>query len=406
MEFRHTLLCILTALCAFSCIKETNSAAVHIPLVEQITAQTINISENDNGNLNKEDLALFAQQLTGVRIIGLGEQTHGAGSIFKLKTQLIKYLHQNHNFDLLILESGMYDVQKIWQQAKLNKDIKSLAPDNIFYMYANSNEVTPLFKYVNEQINTKTPLTLVGFDSQHTGGYSNNSLVKDLTAAVAKSSNNLALDTQWEFFSENVQQVLNLSTTRLTSTEEKLFWKQLTKVQQTFKNDGEGFWYRITRGLEAQAKRQWKIMDNRSEEMGENIKWWAEQYPDKKIIVWAHTWHLTHEGNNQRNAGKVISETFGDAYYMVHFTGASGTYLDYIDLQNKSIKAPSKNSIENILYNHTATDISFVNTNNIVVENNNTEIFSNDYNQTIPLKNGDKYWDGFFFIKEIVLQNL
>lgn len=71
--------------------------------------------------------------------------------------------------------------------------------------------------------------------------------------------------------------------------------------------------------------------------MGENIKWWAEQYPDKKIIVWAHTWHLTKKGNRQINAGKLVSEAFGDAYYMVNFSGEQGQYLSYIDFKKKRL---------------------------------------------------------------------
>ena len=92
--------------------------------------------------------------------------------------------------------------------------------------------------------------------------------------------------------------------------------------------------------------------------MGENIKWWAEQYPDKKIIVWAHTWHLTKEGNKQVNAGKVVSDAFGDAYYMVNFTGEQGQYLSYIDLKNKALAKPKQNSVERLFKQKTISAIN------------------------------------------------
>ncbi|WP_157443125.1 hypothetical protein [Colwellia piezophila] len=82
---------------------------------------------------------------------------------------------------MFILESGMYDVAEIVKKAQQGQSIKTLAPGNIFYMYANSEEVTPLFDYVNEQLNTDNPLTMVGFDSQHTGGIALTRLVTDLT---------------------------------------------------------------------------------------------------------------------------------------------------------------------------------------------------------------------------------
>lgn len=38
----------------------------------------------------------------------LGEMTHGDGATFKLKTEIVKYLHEELGFNVLILEDGMY----------------------------------------------------------------------------------------------------------------------------------------------------------------------------------------------------------------------------------------------------------------------------------------------------------
>lgn len=144
--------------------------------------------KSDSEQFSEDDLYLFAQQLGDARIVGLGEQTHGAGSVFTLKTQLIKYLHDKHDFDVFILESGMLDVQQIWQQAQQGQQIKTLAPGNIFYMYSKTDEVLPLFDYINEQALTEDPIILLGFDSQHTGEISKKSLVSALTEAIVNAS--------------------------------------------------------------------------------------------------------------------------------------------------------------------------------------------------------------------------
>ena len=172
---RSNYLLLLCALLLAACSHEQSSSATLIDidnnLSQQLVANHLAINVDDSGQLASQDLAAFAKKIENVRILALGEQTHGAGSVFTLKTELIKYLHQHHNFDLFILESGMYDVREIMRQAKAGQSIKTLAPGNIFYMYANSKEVTPLFDYVNEQLNTDNPLIMVGFDSQHTGAY-------------------------------------------------------------------------------------------------------------------------------------------------------------------------------------------------------------------------------------------
>ena len=180
---------------------------------QTIIENTLEIGSSE-GKLSKSDLAIFAANLGDTRIIGLGEQTHGAGSVFTLKAQLIKYLHEYHDFDVFILESGMFDVNQIWQQAQQGKRIKDIAADNIFYMYAKSAEVTPLFDYINEQALSDDPLILVGFDSQHTGSISNKGLVDALTVAIEDTSEGISQFVQWLHFSKQIQQVLNVNSTR------------------------------------------------------------------------------------------------------------------------------------------------------------------------------------------------
>jgi erythromycin esterase len=380
-------------------------------LEQSLISNTLELNVN-KGVLSEADLSKFADSLGDARIVGLGEQTHGAGSVFSLKTQLIKYLHEHHDFDVFILESGMFDVKKIWEQAQAGKRIKDIAQDNIFYMYAKTAEVTPLFDYINDRMVSDKPLVMVGFDSQHTGGISNKGLVSALTKATDEASTDIEKLTDWEILSEQIQHVLDVDSTRFESDIEKLFFQQLNDLQQVFLTDtnleasDRRFWYRITKGLEAQAKRQWKIADNRSQEMGENIKYWAEQYPNKKIIVWAHTWHLTRDGSYQVNAGQVVAKTYGDQYFMAHFTGASGEYLDFVTMKNKTIINNDNNSFESLLKDNINEDIGFLNLRRLNADIEKTVLkdtlmFSNNYQQTLPINQWSTFFDGIFFIKNI-----
>ncbi len=405
MYFR-SLLCIcaifLTA-CSFE--KSDVDSLSDESLNSQIVENNLAINLDSSGHIDSHGLAAFAKKIENVRILALGEQTHGAGSVFTLKTDLIKYLHQHHGFDLFILESGMYDVREIIEQTQDGQSIKALAPGNIFYMYANSDEVTPLFDYVNTQLNTDNPLTMVGFDSQHTGGMSLTGLVGDLTQAQQKIDKSWVNSQQWQVFSSKIQQVLDGSKVRFPLDQENVFFNQLDKLANNFEQhdslDNNGFWFRISKGVAAQAKRQWNLGDNRSQQMGENIKWWAEQYPDKKIIVWAHTWHLTKEGNNQINAGKVVSDAFGDAYHMVHFSAEKGQYLSYIDLKNKEVTKPVKNSVEHLLSQASTSQINYIENKGLLVQESDLRVFANDYQDTLKASEWPIYWDSMFILKDI-----
>jgi len=39
----------------------------------------------------------------------LGEQSHGEATTYETKIKLIKFLHQEMDFDILAIESGFYD---------------------------------------------------------------------------------------------------------------------------------------------------------------------------------------------------------------------------------------------------------------------------------------------------------
>jgi erythromycin esterase len=401
MRFRNLLCICAIFLTACSYEKNNSDTSINNNSNRQLIENNLAIKVDSSGHIDSQGLAAFAKEIEKVRILALGEQTHGAGNVFTLKTDLIKYLHKHHGFDLFILESGMYDVREIVKHAKNGQSIKALAPGNIFYMYANSEEVTPLFDYVNAQLHTENPLIMVGFDSQHTGGMSLTGLVTDLTKAQKTIDKAWVNSPQWQVFSTQIQQVLDGLNERLPLEQEQLFFTLLDKLASNFEQHNNGFWFRISKGLVAQAKRQWQLGDNRSQQMGENIKWWAEHYPDKKIIVWAHTWHLTKEGNNQINAGKVVSDAFGDAYYMVHFSGEKGKYLSYIDLKNKAVAKPEKNSVEHLFNQTTSTPINYIENKDLAFKGGEIEAFSNDYKETIDASEWSTYWDGMFILKEI-----
>jgi len=214
-------------------------------------------------------------------------------------------------------------------------------------------------------------------------------------------NSSLISTSQWQTLKKQLQQVLNISTERLGNNEQIIFFKNLGTIQQAFKQHTDAFWYRITVGLEAQAKRQWNIQDTRSKEMGENIKWLAEKYPNKKMVVWAHTWHLTKEGNNEINAGKVLSDHFKDDYYMVHFTGVNGRYLDFIDMKIRPVKPVESNAIESVVNKLSASKINFIDLTNVKDKVQELTLYANDYNLSLPSNVWPKYFDGVFISREV-----
>ena len=56
------------------------------------------------------DLEPIAAAIGKARVVQLGEPSHNAGTCFAAKARLIKFLHQRLKFDVVVWESGIYDV--------------------------------------------------------------------------------------------------------------------------------------------------------------------------------------------------------------------------------------------------------------------------------------------------------
>lgn len=50
----------------------------------------------------------LSKQISDKSYVALGEQSHGAGNVFDFKAQFVQYMHQKHNFDVFIIESGLF----------------------------------------------------------------------------------------------------------------------------------------------------------------------------------------------------------------------------------------------------------------------------------------------------------
>jgi erythromycin esterase-like protein len=94
------------------------------------------------------DLTPIAAAIGDARIVQLGEGTHGDGAAFAAKVRLVKFLHQHHGFDVLLWESGTYDVRSVDDAIRAGADPAAAARLGLISNWAESAEVLPLFEYV------------------------------------------------------------------------------------------------------------------------------------------------------------------------------------------------------------------------------------------------------------------
>lgn len=331
------------------------------------------------------DLQSLKEIIGNSRIVLLGEQSHGDGSTFLAKARLIKFLHQEMGFDVLAFESGLYDCNKAWELIQTGDDVPITFCQAVFQIWASSKKLQPLISYLEKTARSDNPLELTGFDCQFTGSLSKIYLVSEIDTFL-KEHNISTEDPYWFSFKSSLQNLIQYYyiTQLPTIDQREKFFNTCKIIREKIKsdtgpNDSQAtFWLQMLESIEMQAKQTWQIYLSTKEgnyldpliyqmrdiQMGRNLVWLAnELYPNRKIIVWAATFHTvrnlniietgdpeTQELYNQFSTmGDVVFKEFGDKIYSLGFTSYSGKVGIVWSDTTTNLEKPSKGSFEDLL---------------------------------------------------------
>ncbi|MBV8254309.1 MAG: erythromycin esterase family protein [Chitinophaga sp.] len=339
-----------------------------------LAKQAIAIKSIDPAIHDYTDLSALQKAIGNSRIVMLGEQTHGEGTTFLAKTRIIQYLHEQLGFEVLAFESGLYDVTKIWNNTQAGASFKAEVPGSLFYMYATSQQMFPLFDYIQAQLKGPKPLLIAGFESQHSGNKAKKEMFPDFEAFLQKQSP-ATLDSNWHLFRRLSEATFASRDFRPSATEQTTFLQELQQLKQLLHDNSstvktnflqdKSFWYQVVCSIESQSKRYWQLVEGneinvRDKQMAENIIWLADRaYPGKKIIIWAHNGHIANStgkiaGNGALQQfyntfipmGNTLRSHFGKNVYALGFSGSEGKYMDYVSMKIVEVPAPKLKSIE------------------------------------------------------------
>lgn len=323
------------------------------------------------------DLAPLTAGLAGVRVLGLSEQTHGGHEEFATKLRLLRHLHETQGFDVLLLESGFFDVGQLQQDVQSAAKARGKAttarpaswvrdaPGNVFYMYSKSVEGQALMAYLDQQQAIGRPLLVAGIDSQHSGLRSQQDLAPKLQRALKNGLGGargraLAGDAGWRAYARQLGALFTLSRQPPPAADRQAFHARSQALQDALcaarenraKAGGAGWWCRVVRSLDAQARSLWSHDADyqRDQAMGDNAIWLMERlHPGRKAVVWGHTVHLARgfqRDSSHLQAGEVMHRHWGPAYQVLQFSAAGGRYLDYVSLQETAVPTQPPQALE------------------------------------------------------------
>jgi len=314
-------------------------------------AATIRSIDPDDEDFS--DLAFLREQLSGVRVVLLGESDHGNGADFKAKTRLIKFLHREMGFDVLALESGIFGTPVAWRALSDQAEPRDAFLLGVFPVWGLSEQIQPLIRYLAASARTSRPLELTGFDCQFREPAARDSLVPSLREFLIRSGIYSALSDinsrqtnilEWAVEGRNPPD----SEPKPQSAEKAGFIRSLQAtaeaVEKSTNTRESQFWAQVLRSVSAQISNyyywnepeadQSDLEAMRDRQMGNNLVWLANTYyQGRKIIVWAHTFHTMrnphHTVVNQLqeyyHMGQHVWDVLGSESFVIGMTSYTGS---------------------------------------------------------------------------------
>ncbi len=350
------------------CLASSNLARAddsdHIAWLKTHAAKIRSIDPSD---ADFSDLEPIRRAIGDAHVVMLGEQSHGDGTTFHAKTRLIRFLHEKCNFDVLAFESGLYDCRKAWQLMRSGpRPGEKAFGSGVFAIWAQSQQVQPLIKYLGERAREQRPLELAGFDCQFTAEASSKYLPDELAAFFEKLPQGADAKTQRAAVIEACKllvvppakieprhtDAIAACRTELAAIDlpagvaetDFAFWKQFLKSAAAY---AEGQQFLKSRTMEDGQK----YTNVRDPQMADNLVWLARTaYPGRKIIVWAASMHISRNPSeikliakdvngrpveprqavthfdNAQTMGHVAWRELSNDMYSVAFTAAEGNF--------------------------------------------------------------------------------
>ncbi len=346
--------------------------------IDWLASQAIHVASVDPEQRDFADLQPLKDVIGDSRVVLLGEQTHGDGTVFLAKTRLIEFLHQEMGFDVLAFESGLFDMRNAWRAMIAGQDPLESFASGVFGVWAGSAEVEPLVAYLAEVAPTDRPLELAGFDSQFSDWMEENFL-QELEAFLRAAESPLLADGRWVGVRRTLPGLLDGSqrSEKPPEDERAEFREVMAELREWLGGDQaprseRSFWSQMLKSAMAQAEGMWAMdqanyspdMANpRDEQMADNLLWLADHlYQGRKIIVWAATAHNVRnireieidsdlDYSQAVTMGERVWEALGDDVYSLGFTAYEGEAARWMfDSTMVTVLAvPTEGSLEDLM---------------------------------------------------------
>ncbi len=323
---------------------DDSSGSPELQIVKWLRENAMTLSWVESGQ-GFNDLEPLGMILDGVRVVGLGEATHGTREVFQFKHRMLEYLVINKGFTVFVIEAGYEVFIVINEYVLYGQGNAAAALAGQGFWTWDTEEVLAMIEWVRRYNVTQREgrkVKFYGCDCQSVVNATQ--IVRRYVERVAPQSLGLVesafepLSTirtepapgQEEAAAAHKEAVIDslytllgflshhrMSFTRLTSPEE--YEAALQNVRICIQYCG-------AIGRPAKPLDRFTLRDRA---MAENIEYIINVLePGSKAVVWAHNGHVTRSRGTEgpTTMGEYLSCIFGQAYYNFAFALNKGTF--------------------------------------------------------------------------------
>lgn len=321
------------------------------------------ISKKQNALEEVYDFSCIKEVLADKRVVMLGEADHGDAASFAIRAALVKYLHLQCGFNIFAIEADFFSLYRGWMQAKSSKDVEDLA-QNVYSFWRKDKSMQSLWGFFSERFavknhierpdgekpdterpDTERPIVVAGFDVRHNSRFANE-IVSEIENII--KLNNIEAPNDFEKFQATLLELLTKEYKhKVSAYDRQQFFFCLSELQTRFAENEQAdpeiqFWLQELKNLEYTARNAWGF-EYRDVGMAKNVLWLLEErYPDEKIIVWAHNFHIAKDSVEVASAsesyrdhvklfpdtimGDVLHQKIGNDLYALGLISGGGKY--------------------------------------------------------------------------------
>ncbi|QKX06641.1 erythromycin esterase family protein [Aquimarina sp. TRL1] len=285
-------------------------------------------------HLTADSFSFLDNELTDIRIVGYGEDTHGTSEFTILAKELMHYLSEKQGFKICIIETGFGEGQYLndYIQGKRD-DLKSILDNHNTSWRYETKEFIELMNQLKEYNQNH-------LDKIHLYGCEMQIVLADINR-IREYLSNVGSEYQIDGFEKHIWQSIE-------DSEKTDYYLSYIKLKKHFENNYEEFIRKTSErkfniayqhimvlGQFVTAIHQTTVQrkhDLRDMYMAENIQWILNLHGEKsKALYWAHNSHVGDWVSNGivDVAGHQLRKVYGSAYYAIATDFGTGEFLAY-----------------------------------------------------------------------------